>query len=100
MADDTSADTVVSTDDDYIPSGEELEMSGGAPPRKAKHFWPSVRRLFGLMTTEKRGLINVVALVVGSVVLTVIAPKVLGKAHGRRLLRSHRRPAADRSGYR
>jgi ATP-binding cassette subfamily B multidrug efflux pump len=80
MADDTSADTVVSTDDDYIPSGEELEMSGGAPPRKAKHFWPSVRRLFGLMTTEKRGLINVVALVVGSVVLTVIAPKVLGKA--------------------
>ena len=80
MADDTSADTVVSPDDDYIPSGEELEMSGGAPPRKAKHFWPSVRRLFGLMTTEKRGLINVVALVVGSVVLTVIAPKVLGKA--------------------
>lgn len=80
MADDTSADTVVSTVDDYIPSGEELEMSGGAPPRKAKHFWPSVRRLFGLMTTEKRGLINVVALVVGSVVLTVIAPKVLGKA--------------------
>lgn len=80
MADDTSADTVVSTDDDYIPSGEELEMSGGAPPRKAKHFWPSVRRLFGLMTTENRGLINVVALVVGSVVLTVIAPKVLGKA--------------------
>src|SRR5699024_6697868 len=78
--DDTSADTVVSTDDDYIPSGEEVEMSGGAPPRKAKQFWPSVKRLFGLMTTEKRGLINVVALVVGSVVLTVIAPKVLGKA--------------------
>src|SRR5699024_8813970 len=80
MADDTSADTAVSTDDDYIPSGEELEISGGAPPQKAKHVWPPVRRLFGLMTTEKRGLINFVALVVGSVVLTVIAPKVLGKA--------------------
>src|SRR5699024_791594 len=80
MADDTSADTVVATDDGYIPSGEEPEMSGGAPPRKAQHFWPSVRRLFGLMTPEKRGLRNVGALVVGSVVLTVIAPKVLGKA--------------------
>ena len=80
MANDTSTETVVAAEDEYIPSGEELEMSGGTPPRKAKHFWPSVKRLFGLMASEKKGMIVVVALVVGSVVLTVIAPKVLGKA--------------------
>ena len=80
MANDTSTETVVAAEDEYIPSGEELEMSGGTPPRKAKHFWPSVKRLFGLMASEKKGMIYVVALVVGSVVLTVIAPKVLGKA--------------------
>ena len=70
MTDDTSTDTVVAADDEYIPSGEDIEMSGGTPPRKAKHFWPSVKRLFGLMASEKMGLINVVALVVGSVILT------------------------------
>ncbi|MBR7559009.1 ABC transporter ATP-binding protein, partial [Mycobacterium tuberculosis] len=48
--------------------------------RKPKHFWPSVKRLFGLMASEKAGLVRVVLLVIGSVVLTVVAPKVLGKA--------------------
>lgn len=86
MANELSTDTAANTstgveaDEDYIPSGEDVEMSGGTPPRKAKHFWPSVKRLFGLMAAEKLGLINVVLLVIGSVVLTVIAPKVLGKA--------------------
>ena len=51
MANDTSTETVVAAEDEYIPSGEELEMSGGTPPRKAKHFWPSVKRLFVLMAS-------------------------------------------------
>ena len=82
MTSDPTSDssTVVGIDDEYISHGEEAEMSGETPPRKPKHFWPSVKRLFGLMTSEKLGLINVVLLVIGSVVLTVIAPKILGKA--------------------
>lgn len=66
--------------EDFIPSEADGDMFGGTPPRKAKHFWPSVKRLFGLMADEKAGLVKVVLLVIGSVVLTVIAPKVLGKA--------------------
>ncbi|MDN5775023.1 MAG: ABC transporter ATP-binding protein, partial [Brevibacterium aurantiacum] len=73
-------DTTQSSEEEYLPQGDEGDMFSDTPARKAKHFWPSVKRLFGLMATEKLGLINVVALVIGSVVLTVIAPKVLGKA--------------------
>ena len=76
----SDSSTVVGIEDDYISNGEAAEMSGESPPRKPKHFWPSVKRLFGLIATEKLGLINVVLLVIGSVVLTVIAPKILGKA--------------------
>nr|WP_244971559.1 ABC transporter ATP-binding protein [Microbacterium chengjingii] len=55
-------------------------MFGGAPAKKAQHFWPSTKRLVGLLKPERAGMIFVVLLVVGSVVLTVIAPKVLGAA--------------------
>jgi len=67
-------------EDDYVPHGDDGDMFGGTPARKPKHFWPSVKRLFGLMASEKAGLVRVVLLVIGSVVLTVVAPKVLGKA--------------------
>lgn len=51
-----------------------------APPRKAKHFWPSAKRLMGLLAPEK-ALLGVVLLFIGiAVVLNVIAPKVLGQA--------------------
>nr|WP_235934466.1 ABC transporter ATP-binding protein [Microbacterium chengjingii] len=55
-------------------------MFGGTPAKKAQHFWPSTKRLVGLLKPERAGMIFVVLLVVGSVVLTVIAPKVLGAA--------------------
>lgn len=76
----SGAAVAAEAEDDYVPHGDDGDMFGGTPARKPKHFWPSVKRLFGLMTSEKAGLVRVVLLVIGSVVLTVIAPKVLGKA--------------------
>lgn len=76
----SGAAVAAEAEDDYVPHGDDGDMFGGTPARKPKHFWPSVKRLFGLMASEKAGLVRVVLLVVGSVVLTVIAPKVLGKA--------------------
>ncbi|WP_420114970.1 ABC transporter ATP-binding protein [Pseudactinotalea sp.] len=52
----------------------------GAPARKPKNFWPSAKRLFGLMAPYKIRFAIVVLLVTASVVLTVIAPKILGQA--------------------
>ncbi|CAG7612929.1 ABC transporter ATP-binding protein [Leucobacter soli] len=64
--------------DDYTPDGDD--WFGGQPTKKAKHFWPSAKRLIGLLGPEKWLFAFVTLLVVGSVVLTVIAPKVLGAA--------------------
>lgn len=76
----SGAAVAAEAEDDYVPHGDDGDMFGGTPARKPKHFWPSVKRLFGLMASEKAGLVRVVLLVIGSVVLTVVAPKVLGKA--------------------
>jgi ATP-binding cassette subfamily B protein len=64
--------------DDYQPDADD--WSGSQPVKKAKHFWPSAKRLVGLHAPEKWLFSLVVLLVVGSVVLTVVAPKVLGQA--------------------
>lgn len=64
--------------DDYQPDNDD--WSGSQPTKKAKHFWPSAKRLFGLLKPEKWLFAFVVVLVVLSVVLTVIAPKILGQA--------------------
>jgi len=53
---------------------------GGGPTAKAKHFWPSAKRLFALLAPEKWLFMFVTLLVVISVVLNVIAPRVLGQA--------------------
>ncbi|MBP1326996.1 ATP-binding cassette subfamily B protein [Leucobacter exalbidus] len=63
--------------DDYEPDNNDW---GGQPTKKAKHFWPSAKRLMGLIAPEKWLFSFVVLLVVGSVALTVIAPKLLGQA--------------------
>nr|WP_314149093.1 ABC transporter ATP-binding protein [uncultured Leifsonia sp.] len=55
-------------------------MFGGTPAKKAEHFWPSFKRLLGLLRPEWVGMTFVTALVVISVALTVIAPKILGQA--------------------
>ncbi|MFT4231897.1 MAG: ABC transporter ATP-binding protein [Leucobacter sp.] len=64
--------------DDYQPDNDD--WFGSQPVKKAKHFWPSAKRLIGLLAPHKWMFTLVVLLVVGSVVLTVIAPKVLGQA--------------------
>ncbi|MGA7204297.1 MAG: ABC transporter ATP-binding protein [Specibacter sp.] len=65
---------------DFVPTGADGDMFGGTPAKKAEHFWPSVKRLTGLLKPERRQFSLVVLLVAASVVLTVIAPKVLGAA--------------------
>ncbi|WP_171059386.1 ABC transporter ATP-binding protein [Arthrobacter crystallopoietes] len=55
-------------------------MFGGTPAKKAKHFWPSAKRLFGLLKPEKAAIAGVLAMVIIAVVLNVIAPRVLGNA--------------------
>src|SRR6218665_1556191 len=64
--------------DDYTPDGDD--WMGGQPTKKAKHFWPSAKRLFGLLAPEKWLFAFITLLNVVSVVLMVIAPKVLGEA--------------------
>ena len=64
--------------DDYQPDNDD--WTGSQPVKKAKHFWPSAKRLVGLLAPHKWQFSLVVLLVIGSVVLTVIAPKILGQA--------------------
>ncbi|ALV46631.1 multidrug ABC transporter ATP-binding protein [Arthrobacter alpinus] len=66
--------------EDYRPSEADGDMFGGTPAKKAEHFWPSVKRLVGLLRPERFMFSVVIVLVAASVVLTVIAPKILGAA--------------------
>lgn len=83
------ADDVLERDDVTAPEVEDYEftpteadgdMFGGTPAKKAENFWPSLRRLLGLLRPERVKFSFVVGLVVVSVILTVIAPKILGSA--------------------
>lgn len=49
-------------------------------PRKAKQFWPSAKRLVGLLAPYKFALTMVFLMNIAAVVLSVWAPKVTGKA--------------------
>ena len=75
-----TAEEAGDTGADYEPGSTDGDMFGAAPAKKAKHFWPSVKRLTGLLRPERRQFSLVVVLVAASVVLTVIAPKILGAA--------------------
>ncbi|WP_154793956.1 ABC transporter ATP-binding protein [Occultella kanbiaonis] len=67
--------------EEFTPGEADMGMFGeGAPARKPKAFWPSAKRLFGLFGPHRVRFALVVVLVAASVVLTVIAPKVLGQA--------------------
>ncbi len=50
------------------------------PARKAKQFWPSFWKMIGLITPYWVRLIIVTILGIGGVALTVVAPKILGRA--------------------
>ena len=76
----TVVDEVDDLEPEYVPTEMDGDMFGGAPAKKAQHFWPSAKRLVGLLAPERVRMSVVVALVVVSVVLTVIAPRILGRA--------------------
>lgn len=67
-------------EEEYKPTEADGGMFGAMPAKKAQHFWPSAKRLLGLLKPETAGIYFVVAMVIVSVVLNVIAPKVLGQA--------------------
>jgi ATP-binding cassette subfamily B multidrug efflux pump len=79
----TAHETPPTVDDlevEFVPTEADGDMFGGAPAKKAQQFWPSAKRLVGLLGPERTKMSIVVGLVVISVVLTVIAPKILGQA--------------------
>ena len=61
-------------------TAEFEEKTGENAPRKAKNFWPSAKRLFGLLAPFKVQLFAIAAMNIICVFLAVAAPKVMGKA--------------------
>jgi ATP-binding cassette subfamily B multidrug efflux pump len=55
-------------------------MSAGLPAEKSMTFGPSARRLIGRLRPHRLQLVAIIALAVVSVALSVIGPKILGKA--------------------
>lgn len=53
---------------------------GEGPARKAKNFWPSFWRMIGLLKPYWIRMIIVTILGAGGVILTVLAPRILGDA--------------------
>jgi ATP-binding cassette subfamily B multidrug efflux pump len=66
-------------EEEFTPSADEGPF-GESAPRKPKHFWPSAMRLIKLLGSVKGWFAFATLLIIGSVVLTVIAPQVLGRA--------------------
>ena len=56
------------------------DLASGPPPGKAEAFWPSFKRMVGLLGAYRVSLVVVALAAVGTVVLAVAAPKVLGQA--------------------
>jgi ATP-binding cassette subfamily B multidrug efflux pump len=67
-------------EEEYKPGEADGGMFGAMPAKKAQQFWPSAKRLMGLLKPEAAGIYVVVGMVIISVILNVIAPKVLGQA--------------------
>ena len=72
------------SEEDLKLAAEAQAASGdwhdGPPPGKAEAFWPSFKRMVGLLGTYRVSLVVVALAAVGTVVLAVAAPKVLGQA--------------------
>ena len=72
------------SEEDLKLAAETQASSGdwhdGPPPGKAEAFWPSFKRMVGLLGAYRASLVVVALAAVGTVVLAVAAPKVLGQA--------------------
>src|SRR4051812_33913030 len=55
-------------------------MNMGMPAEKSMTFGPSARRLMGRLRPYRMQLVGVVALAVVSVALSVVGPRILGRA--------------------
>lgn len=66
--------------EDFTPGEMDGDMFGGAPAKKPKDFWPSAKKLFGLLAGQKLGMALVTLMVVAASVLNVVAPRILGHA--------------------
>lgn len=62
------------------PGGGGGPFGGQMPAEKSMNFWPSAKRLIGLLRRERLGVVMVILLGVLSVLLAVVGPKVLGMA--------------------
>ena len=71
------------TEQDKATLSEDAEFeqkTGENAPRRAKNFWPSAKRLFGLLAPFKVQLCAIAAMNIVCVLLAVAAPKVMGMA--------------------
>ena len=72
------------SEEDLKLAAEAQAASGdwhdGPPPGRAEAFWPSFKRMVGLLGAYRVSLMIVALAAVGTVVLAVAAPKVLGQA--------------------
>ena len=80
----TAVDPDELSEEDLKLAAEAQASSGdwhdGPPPGKAEAFWPSFKRMVGLLGVHRISLVVVALAAVGTVVLAVAAPKVLGQA--------------------
>ena len=80
----TAVDPDELSEEDLKLAAETQASSGdwhdGPPPGKAEAFWPSFKRMVGLLGAYRVSLVVVALAAVGTVVLAVAAPKVLGQA--------------------
>lgn len=72
--------TEVEQTEDFTETSVDSGFGDQVPVRKAQHFWPSAKRLVGLLAPQKAGIAVVLLFVAVGVVLNVIAPKILGRA--------------------
>ena len=57
---DTDATDLIEDDfieEEYTPGEADGGMFGAVPAKKAQHFWPSAKRLMGLLKPERAGLV-------------------------------------------
>lgn len=80
MASNQAKDHAELTDEEIQQLEGSMVGHHGGAPRSAKNFWPSAKRLVGLMAPHKAMFALVVALVCVSVGLNVYAPRVMGHA--------------------
>ena len=60
--------------------GGPPHMNLGMPAEKSQNFWPSARRVMGMLRPDRVAVTGIVILSIISVVLAAVGPKILGHA--------------------